>query len=110
MPNYDRTAMVLSVAGVLVAGAAHSAPISRGNMPAYCRGEVSGMYGARPQYVKTGKIVKAKGGYSISGTVDKGNDWIKKFMCRFDRNRSFIDVMAMVSKGYVRSAEPPVRA
>lgn len=69
-------------------------------MPAYCRGEVAGMYGTRPRYVKTGKIVKAKNGsLSISGTVDKGNEGIKKFKCRFDKHRNFIDVMAMTPDG-----------
>jgi hypothetical protein len=76
------------------------APISRGNMPAYCRGEVAGMYGTRPRYVKTGKIVKEKdGSYAISGTVDKGNEGIKKFKCRYDASRNFIDVMALTSDG-----------
>jgi hypothetical protein len=79
---------------------AQSAPINRGNMPAYCRGEVAGMYGTRPRYVKTSKIVKGKnGGYSISGTVDKGNEGIKNFKCRFDENRNFIDVVALTRDG-----------
>ena len=80
--------------------AASGAAISRGNMPAYCRGEVSSMYGIKPGYVKTGKIVKAKNGsLSISGTVDKGSEGMKKFMCRFDKGGRFIDVMAMTSDG-----------
>jgi hypothetical protein len=50
--------------------------------------------------VKTSKIVKEKnGGYSISGTVDKGNEGIKKFKCRFDENRNFIDVVALTRDG-----------
>jgi hypothetical protein len=74
--------------------------ISRGNMPAYCRGEVSGMYGTKPIYVKTGKIVKAQdGSLSIKGTVDKGSEGIKAFTCRFDKKGNFIDVMAMTSDG-----------
>lgn len=85
---------------ITASSAAYSAPISRGNMPAFCRGEVSGMYGTRPQYVKTGKIVKEKkGGYAINGTVDKGSEGIKKFKCRFDAKQNFIDVMAMTSDG-----------
>jgi hypothetical protein len=68
-------------------------PISRGNMPAYCRGEVAGKYGTRPQYVKTGKIVTAKDGrMSIRGTVDRGSDGIKTFKCHFDKSRNFVDV------------------
>lgn len=75
-------------------------PVSRGNMPAYCRGEVAGMYGTRPTYVKTGKIIASKdGSLSIRGTVDKGNEGIKKFKCRFDKARNFIDVMAMTPDG-----------
>jgi len=54
---------------------AQCAPIGRGNMPASCRGEVAGMYGTRPYYVKIGKFVKEKdGSNSIGGTVDKGNE------------------------------------
>lgn len=83
-----------------VSGVALAEPISRGNMAAYCRGEVSGMYGTKPHYVLTGQIEDAEyGGLSISGTVDKGDEGIKKFMCRFDKDRNFIDVMAMTSDG-----------
>ena len=79
---------------------AQAAPISRGNMPAYCRGEVAGIYGTRPRYVKTGKIVRAKdGSYSIIGMVDKGGEGIARFKCRFDGNRNFIEVMAFTRDG-----------
>ena len=75
-------------------------PISRGNMAAYCRGEVSAMYATKPRYVYTGQIEEAAdGGLSIDGLVDKGNEGIKKFKCRFDNKRNFIDVMAMTSDG-----------
>jgi hypothetical protein len=74
--------------------------ISRGNMPAYCRGDVSAMYAVRPVYVKTGKIVRAQDGTSsIRGTVDQGTEGIKEFMCRFDSKGGFIDVMALTSDG-----------
>ncbi len=101
MNDYKRMAAALACLVALTASSvARGAPISRGNMPAYCRGEVAGMYGTRPQYVKTGKIVKEKdGSYSISGTVDKGNEGIKKFKCRYDASRNFIDVMALTSDG-----------
>lgn len=51
--------------------------------------------------MKTGKIVKEKdGGYSISGTVDKGNEGIKKFKCRFDKDRRSNDgVIVQLSVG-----------
>ena len=79
---------------------AAAAPISKGNMKAYCRGEVAGQYGTRPRYVEAGEIVEAaNGSFSISGTVDKGNEGIKKFKCRFDKERNFIDVMAMTPDG-----------
>lgn len=87
---------------LVVAGTslAHSDPISRNNMAAYCRGEVAGMYGTRPHYVLTGQIEESEdGNLSIRGTVDKGDEGIKKFKCRFDKDQSFIDVMAMTSDG-----------
>ncbi len=88
------------LAAVAASSQVQAAPISRGNMAAYCRGEVAGMYGTRPRYVKTRQIVKAKGGgLSIEGTVDKGAEGIKRFKCRFDGARNFIDVMAMTSDG-----------
>ena len=90
---------VIMACSLAAGSAAQSAPISRGNMPAYCRGEVAGVYGTRPLYVKTGKLAKESGGYSISGTVDKGSEGIKKFKCRFDGRRNFIDVMALTSDG-----------
>lgn len=101
MRSFIRNALVLASLGAGIAPlCAQAAPISRGNMPAYCRGEVAGMYGTRPRYVKTGKIVRAKNGsLSISGTVDKGNEGIKKFKCRFDKKRNFIDVLAMTPDG-----------
>lgn len=93
-----RTAPVLALLALAVTASAE--PISRGNMPAYCRGEVAGMYGTRPRYVTTGEIETADdGSHSISGTVDKGNEGIKDFKCRFDKDRNFIDVMAMTSDG-----------
>ena len=73
--------------------------VSRGNMKAYCRGEVSGQYATKPAYVKTGSIVKTKDGSQIAGTVDLGNEGIKKFLCRFDKAGNFIDVMALTSDG-----------
>lgn len=101
MANRGCIAVILAgLASTAAVDPAQSAPLSRGNMPAYCRGEVAGMYGTRPHYVKTEKIAKAKdGSYSISGTVDKGSEGIKQFRCRFDRRRNFIDVMALTSDG-----------
>ncbi|EHJ96137.1 hypothetical protein [Agrobacterium tumefaciens] len=75
------------------------AVITPGNRPAYCRGEVSGMYGTKPSYIKTAKPKKTGSGTTIDGTVDKGNEGIKKFQCRFDGKGRFIDVMAMTPDG-----------
>ena len=89
-----------TVTALLAASTGPATAISRGNMPAYCRGEVSAMYATKPMYVKTGKIVKARdGSLSIQGTVDKGSEGIKAFACRFDKKGNFIDVMAMTSDG-----------
>ncbi len=86
--------------GSLTLVAASSAPVAPGNRKAYCRGEVAGMYGTKPIYVTTGKLLKAKDGTtSVSGTVDKGTEGIKKFKCRFDAKGRFIDVMALTSDG-----------
>lgn len=80
--------------------AASSVSIAPGNRKAFCRGEVAGQYGTKPIYVTTGKLVKnAKGTTSVSGTVDRGAEGIKKFKCRFDANGRFIDVMALTPDG-----------
>lgn len=99
--NYTLTVSVANGAkSAASAPAGTGSPITPGNMPAYCRGEVSSMFGTRPTYVKTGSLVKAAdGSSSISGTVDKGAEGIKRFKCRFDRSGRFIDVMAMTSDG-----------
>lgn len=74
--------------------------VTAGNMPAFCRGEVSGMYATKPGYVKTDPVARAKdGSTSIDGTVDKGSEGIKQFRCRFDAKGRFIDVMALTSDG-----------
>lgn len=47
--------------------------LSPGNMPAYCRGEAASLYGTRPTYVRTGRLVRGPNATSIiDGTVDKG--------------------------------------
>lgn len=82
------------------APAASGAPITRGNMPAFCRGEAAQQYGTRPTYVQTGAIQAARGGgSSIEGTVDKGSEGTKRFRCRFDSGGRFIDVMALTPDG-----------
>ena len=99
--NYTLTVGVTNVSNSAAsAPVGRGSPITPGNLPAYCRGEVSSMYGTKPTYVKTGALAKAAdGSSSISGTVDKGTEGIKSFKCRFDPNGRFIDVMAMTSDG-----------
>lgn len=92
-------ATILTIGAVALVGASN-APVAPGNRKAYCRGEVSGMYGTRPNYVMTGKLLKASdGSTSVSGTVDKGSEGIKKFKCRFDRKGRFNDVMTLTPDG-----------
>lgn len=80
--------------------AASGAPVAPGNRKAWCRGEVSAMYGTKPAYVTTGKLLRAKNGTtSVSGTVDKGAEGIKAFKCRFDAKGRFVDVMALTPDG-----------
>jgi hypothetical protein len=53
--------------------------VTVGNMSAFYRGEVSGMYATKPGYVKTDPVDRAKdGSTSIDGTVDKGSEGIKQ--------------------------------
>jgi len=82
------------------AAPAGSTAVTPGNMPAFCRGEVAGNYGTKPTYVKTEAPTRGKdGSTSIAGTVDKGNEGMKRFQCRFDAKGRFIDVMALTSDG-----------
>ncbi|MCL6698160.1 hypothetical protein LZ496_05105 [Sphingomonas sp. NSE70-1] len=93
-------AILLIPMAALMASTTPSEPIAPGNRKAYCRGEVSAQYETRPMYVTTGKLVKgAKGTTSVSGTVDKGSEGIKKFKCRFDTKGRLIDVMALTPDG-----------
>lgn len=99
MTQLHQTALVFALAVGPISGAL-AAPVSYNNLVPYCRGEVAGMYGTKPRYVTTGDVEKAQdGSLSISGTVDKGNEGIKAFKCRFDKDRNFIDVMALTSDG-----------
>lgn len=102
MKTRSLAAVFSSVASLAIpAGAfAQSEPLSRSNMAASCRGEAAGQYGTRPFYVFLGPIVDAADGkQAIDGIVDKGNEGLKRFRCRFDDRRRFIDVMAMTSDG-----------
>ncbi|MDQ8021529.1 MAG: YsaB family lipoprotein [Moraxellaceae bacterium] len=74
-------------------------PVSAGNMPAFCRGEASSLYGTRPTYIKTGNLAKAAGSYPVKGTVDKSNEGMKSFVCSFDAHCRFIEVQPQDSDG-----------
>jgi len=81
-------------------GTGSGQPISAGNMGAYCRGEAAGLYGLRPAYVRTGRLVAAPGGGTrIEGTADKGREGIKRFRCSFDARNRFINVMPLDRDG-----------
>ena len=94
-----RFRIAATLLALLASSGTQAAAISAKNRPAYCRGEVSGMYGTRPLYVKTARPVKEHGGQAIYGTVDKGREGIKKFKCRFDAHGNFVDVMALTPDG-----------
>lgn len=75
-------------------GAIGSGPaLSPGNMAAFCRGEAASLYGTRPTYIRTGRIVREpRGGTTIDGQADRGNRGIARFRCRFDARNRFIEV------------------
>ena len=65
-----------------------------GNWSAFCQGKVAEILETQPQYVKTGSpIVGADGSITIDGTINKGDEGIKTFRCRYDASGRFIDVI-----------------
>lgn len=81
-------------------GVGSGQPISAGNMAAFCRGEAAGLYGLRPAYVRTGRLVAAPGGGTrIDGTADTGRQGTKRFRCRFDSRNRFIEVRPLDRDG-----------
>jgi hypothetical protein len=96
--NYTLTVQIVGAQGAHTNAANDS--VSPGNRAAYCRGKVAESYGTRPAYVMTNPPqVTSGGGSSITGTVDKGSEGIKRFSCRFDSAGRFVDVMALTSDG-----------
>ena len=72
-----------------------TSPISPGRQPAFCKDQAAYMYGAEPQNVTTReRVVAADGGATIDVTVDKGNEGVKTFKCRFDDGNRFVEVAA----------------
>jgi len=92
--------LVSAAALFLASTAAIAAPVTPGNMPAYCRGEAASEFGTKPAYIKTGKLVRAKnGGYSIKGTADLGTQGKKPFQCEYDRKGNFLRLRSLVDEG-----------
>jgi len=91
MTKFVAAALIVASAGACAhAGEA----VTKGNRPAYCRGEVAEQFGAKPADVKTGELATADDGTtSISGSVDLGSHGTKDFQCRFDADGKFIDVL-----------------
>jgi len=82
------------------ATSAAAKPVSPGNMKAYCRGDVAGMVGTKPYYVKTAKVVKAKdSSYSVKATADLGAQGKKPFQCDFDAKGNFLRTQSLVDEG-----------
>jgi hypothetical protein len=92
---------LLSIATLFILStSAYAERVAPGNMKAYCQGEASAVYGTKPAYIKTEKLIKAKdGSYSVKGTADLGTQGKKPFQCNFDKNGEFKDVMSLVNEG-----------
>jgi len=92
---------LLSVAALaLFSTSTFAAPLSPGNMPAYCRGEASSQFGTKPFYIKTGKLVRAKNGsYSVKGTADLGDQGKKPFQCDYDKKGNCLHLTSLVDEG-----------
>ncbi len=87
----------------LVSTAALAAPVVPGNMPAYRRGEASSQFGTKPMYIKTGKLVRSKSGYSVKGTADLGDQGKKPFQCDYDKKGNFLHLKSLVDEGRLQS-------
>lgn len=96
-PQVTATAPSFDAPHVTAAG---TSPISPSRQPAFCQDQVAYTYNAQPQNVTTReRVVAADGGATIDVTVEKGNEGVKTFKCRFDDSNRFIDVMATTSDG-----------
>ncbi len=77
-----------------------AAPVTPGNMPAYCRGEAASQFNTKPTYIKTEKLKKNKdGSYSVKGMADLGNQGKKPFECHFSKTGEFLHFMSLVNEG-----------
>ena len=88
--------------GAAAGGGASASAVSDDHMRGECKGAAAGMYGVKPVYVtlsNNGTIFPASDGFSIEGTVDKGNEGTKSFNCIFDTSRHLSEVMPLDSDG-----------
>ena len=100
-----RNTTVLTLAAIALVGcntASSTAPTAlvgtgdpiTGDWSAFCKDKVAGILGTQPQYVKIGSpIFGANGSMTIDGTVNKEDEGIKTFRCRYDGSGRFVDVM-----------------
>lgn len=95
-----RVVQLTSILLALAPLALQPAQASRqGNMKAECKGAAAGMFGTRPVYVSVGPVWPATDGFSIEGSVDKGDEGIKPFNCIFDKHRKLKEVVPLISDG-----------
>ena len=78
-----------------------SAGVSDQMMIDACKGAAAPMYGVQPRAVTlAGAPGPAKdGGFTLDGTVDKGEEGVKKLRCIYRADRQFSHVQAMTSDG-----------
>jgi hypothetical protein len=69
-------------------------------MSAACRAKVAEQYGTGADAVLIGAPVTATdGSQSIEGSVDKGAEGVKEFLCEFDASGKLLGVRALTSDG-----------
>ena len=77
-----------------------TAPAWLAKAKADCTERVVSEYGVDAGRIKLGKNRDdAKGLLNITGTVDKGTEGVKSFMCKFNSDGALVDVMSMTSDG-----------
>jgi hypothetical protein len=101
----------LLLASAFVAFTSPAFAVSRGNMPAYCRGQAASEFSTKPYYIKAGKLVRAKdGGYSIKGTADLGDQGKKPFQCDYDKSGNFLQLQTSAAGGGASGGSEPAAA
>ena len=81
-------------------GAGNATPIDAA-MRAECRARVAIQYGMPEAVVNVESPIGAgdDGGFALPGSVDKGAEGIKTFLCRYSAARTLSDVMATTPDG-----------